>query len=229
MLVPNYFSIFTIGNRVSGFWFLNTMFIVVALWEIINGVSTLMSDKFKAYIWPIVILCLSVIFYFDISRFTIMYFLIFAIGHIMHHKVVNSCIHPVLISGSILLFLLTVHLFEYGNSPQGAPGRIYLEFALSIIASLSLLYLFSRYNKDSRLFKWLTHIGKYTLGIYVCHFYLITIPNISFLQTDCSNVVQFIVLVFIAGTICELCVLIEKIIQPITYLYKAMYGKFRIR
>ena len=89
-----------------------------------------------------------------------MYFLIFAIGHIMHHKVVNSSIHPVLISGGILLFLLTVHLFEYGNSPQGAADRIYLEFALSIIASLSLLYLFSRYNKDSRLFKWFTHIGE---------------------------------------------------------------------
>ena len=128
----------------------------------------------------------------------------------------------------ILLFLLTIHLFEYGNVPQGNPKRIYFELAFSVIASLSLLYLFSKYNRDSRLIKWLTHIGKYTLGIYVCHFYLLTIPNINFLQTDCSNVVQFIVLFFIAGIISELCILIEKIVQPITYLYKAMYGKFKI-
>lgn len=228
ILVPNYFSTFTIGNRVSGFWFLNTMFIVVALWEIINGMAAIVSDKFKVYVLPIAILCLSTMFYLDISRFTILYFLIFAFGHIMHHKVVNHSLHPVIISVGILLFLLTVHLFEYGNSPQGAPERIYFEFALSFIASLSLLYLFSKFNRDSRLFKWLTHIGKYTLGIYVCHFYLLKIPNINFLQTDCSDVVQFVVLFFIAGIICELCILIEKIIHPITYLYKAMYGKFKL-
>ena len=228
VLVPNYFSNFSISESISNFWFLNTLFVVLILWEFIQEIIFVVGDRYKYFVMGVISVAFIFLFVIGISRFTIMYFIMFIIGYLTKRYNLIEHIPSWIISILCIMFLLFVSNFSFGSNASGDPERIFWEFPLSIMASIVLLYVFSKFESKTYLYKGVEYIGKFTLGIYVCHFYFVNIPSLEGIQSGCTVVSQIFILAAIAVLICFLCILIEKFIQPITYLYKAMYGKFKI-
>lgn len=79
--------------------------------------------------------------------------------------------------------------------------------------------------EGNKIFAILGTIGKYTLGIYLCHFILIEIPFVAEIENKCSLTIQFCGLLFLSFCIALLCVGIQKIISTYPILHKFMYGK----
>lgn len=76
-----------------------------------------------------------------------------------------------------------------------------------------------------KIFTVLGVIGRYTLGIYLCHFTLINMPFIICIENKCSLLVQFCGLLFLSFGIALLCIGIQKVIGTFSPLHKIMYGK----
>lgn len=228
VLVPMFFEEFTFNGEVSKFWFLNTLFAVFVMWYILQIVTIITGNRIGKLLLCLAFIGLISLFIFDVSRFTIMYFTMFVVGYVVRKQNIMVKISNFSIAFFALAFLLFVGFFKYGETAAGEPGRIFMEIPLSILASIVLLYVFSKYNSDNAIFKGLSTIGKYTLGIYVCHFYFLNLPCLGTLQTGLSTPFQVVVLCLVAIFICYVCILIEKTIQPITWLYKTMYGKVKL-
>ena len=185
-------------------------------------------NRFRYLVIGVISVAFISLFIIGISRFTIMYFIMFLIGHLTKRYNIIEYIPSWIVSILCMMFLLFVSNFSFGSNASGDPERIFWEFPLSIMASIALLYVFSQFESKTYLYKGVEYIGKFTLGIYVCHFYFVNIPSLEGIQNGCTVVSQIFILAAIAVSICFLCILIEKFIQPITYLYKAMYGKFKL-
>ena len=82
VLVPNYFSNFSISESISNFWFLNTLFVVLILWEFIQEIIFFVGDRYKYFVMGVISVAFIFLFVIGISRFTIMYFIMFIIGYL---------------------------------------------------------------------------------------------------------------------------------------------------
>lgn len=133
---------------------------------------------------------------------------------------------PIVYSLLFLIFCLFSGFFDYGDTTLGNVNRVWLQFPLSICASLTLLKFFSMYeNNKYRIFTILGMIGRYTLGIYLCHFTLINIPLIAYMENGYSLFIQFCSLLFLSFCIALLCIGVQKVIRAYPFLHKIMYGK----
>ncbi len=129
----------------------------------------------------------------------------------------------------IIVFLLAVGFFEFGNTPSGNDSRIFMEIPLSLAASISLLWLFSKTKEETKPMKYLARIGKHTLGIYVCHFYLQEISFVGYLEVSYNLFSQSVILLVISIVISEICIVIEKMTEPLWILHILLYGKYKIK
>lgn len=229
LLVPNFFSEFEVESSLSKYWFLNTLFVVVVIWDILVFISEYIRKSYLWLYWCTIGLGLLTLFVMGISRFNIMYFSMFIIGHFIYRRNLLNALPRYVITLISLAFLMLVQYFHFGENASGNPHRIYVEFVLSILASIVIIYVFSKYQEGSKIIKALSFIGQYTLGIYVCHFYFLHFTMLKEVQQSFPQIVQFAILSVVAFIICLCCIFIQKTIQPITYLYKAMYGKFKIQ
>lgn len=226
LVIPHFFSYkydFEI-TQISGYWFLNVLFAIAVAWEIFLYLEC--KRSFGKYLYITVALGLIILFILDIKRIPISYFLMYIIGYYFYKYNGLTKLHPIVYSLLFLIFCLCSGFFDYGDTTLGNANRVWLQFPLSICASLTLIKLFSLYEeKRYKIFTILGTIGRYTLGIYLCHFTLIKISFITEIEDKCNLLVQFCGLLFLSFCIALLCIGIQKIISAYPLLHKIMYGK----
>lgn len=208
----------------SGYWFLNVLFIVSLFWECFLYFDTKLSKKWILY--ELSLLVLLLLFILGIKRIPIFYLSIFVLGfYFQRHQwidKINCHIYEIL----LFLFLIGVGNFRYGFNVAGDAARIWYQIPLSVCASLCLMKLFSVLDSKSyRLSTYLGFIGQFTLGIYLAHFIFVEFGNFSFLETNFTPALLFVILISMAVLISALCILIQHVIKPFGWLYGVMYGK----
>lgn len=222
IMVPYFFSYKYDLNvsQISGYWFLNLLFVITIIWDIFLYFE---CKRLNKYLLIIMILGLLILFVLDVKRIPISYFLMYIIG--FYFQMYNCLVRlkPIVYSLLVLIFCLFSGYFDYGETTLGNANRVWLQFPLSICASFVLLKFFSACEK--RKFAILGMIGRYTLGIYLCHFTLVNLSFITWIENKCSSCVQFCVLLFLSVCIALFCVGIQKIIKVFPLLYKIMYGR----
>lgn len=226
VVIPHFFSYeydFEI-TQISSYWFLNVLFAIVVAWEIFLYLEC--KRLLNKYLYIAVTLGIIILFFLDIKRIPISYFLMYIIGYYFYKYNCLTKLHPIVYSLLFLIFCLFSGSFDYGDTTLGNANRVWLQFPLSICASLTLLKFFSMYEENKyKIFTVLGVIGRYTLGIYLCHFTLINMPFIIYIENKCSLLVQFCGLLFLSFGIALLCIGIQKVIGTFSPLHKIMYGK----
>lgn len=226
IVIPLFFSYKYDFNftQFSCYWFLNVLFVIAVTWEIFLYLEC--KRLLGKLLYIIMIIGIIVLFILGIKRIPISYFLMYIIGYYFHKYNCLIRLKPIVYSVLFLIFCLFSGFFDYGDTTSGNANRVWLQFPLSICASLSLLKFFSMYEgKKYMMFTILGKIGKYTLGIYLCHFALIDIPFVTCIENNCSLIIQFCGLLLLSFGLALLCVGIQKVIGAYPILHKFMYGK----
>lgn len=229
LITPLFFSHNAIENinleNISSFWFLNILFATYIVW----GAYTYLCSKFKKknIIIAAAIILWIILFAINFKRISLMYLALFAFGYFFQTTKMPIFKNKYLLSLLALIFLLLCGKFEYGTTVIQEANRVWLEFPLSIIASILLAEVF-KYIKKGKIYSLLNYIGKYTLGIYLCHFIFIHINGLHYIETIAGKPLQVILLLATSAIISIFCIGIQKIIEPFTLLYKCMYGKWNI-
>lgn len=226
VIISNCFSTINLNlNRISGFWFLNTLFVIYCIWGVFSYIKHITQ---KSWI-PITVLIsgISVLLILGMKRIPLMYLSIFIIGF-YYHKIRHSMPYPDIINSILLItFFLTVGYFKYGQTSAGDANRFLMEFPLSIMASIVLYNSFLHFSiNKGHLFHILSEIGKYSLGIYLCQFHFYSIPWIQDMECSFSLIGQFCILMFIAMLIAGCCIIIERFIESFPFVNAIMYGKW---
>ena len=223
MLIPLFFSKEChFPGQISGFWFLNTLFAISVIW----GVFSYLNHRIKGQIW-FPILCVGVLvclFIVGVKRISLMYLMMFLMGYVFQKYEWVHKINVNLYALFALLFCIGVGLFNYTIDGVESAERVWLEFPLSILASFALVRLFVPFESKKGT-SWIARLGKYTLGIYLCHLTFIKEISLDFIELGFNNVIQFVILLLIAIILSLLCVSIQKIIEPFPLLNGLMYGK----
>lgn len=210
-------------SQISGYWFLNVLFAIVVVWDIFLYINI---KKTKKYLYPLMVVVISILFIVGFKRIPISYFLMYVIGFYFQKYNCLTKLPPIFYSLFFLIFCLFSGYFDYGETPMGDADRIWLQFPLSICASLSLLRFFSMCElKDYKICAILGLIGRYTLGIYLCHFFLVRIPFIAEMENGFNLLIQFVGLLSLSLGIALLCMGIQRVIKNYPFLHKIMYGK----
>lgn len=226
ILIPHFFSYkydfkFT---GISGYWFLNILFVIAVVWDIFLYIEC--KKSLSKYLYVIMIVGIIVLFVLGVKHIPISYFLMYVFGYYFHKYNCLIKIKSIVYSFLFLIFCLFSGFFDYGDTTLGNPNRVWLQLPLSICASLTLLRLFSMYKeKRYKIFTILGMIGRYTLGIYLCHFTLINIPFIAYIENEYGLFIQFCGLLFLSFCIAVLCIGVQKVIGAYPFLHKMMYGK----
>lgn len=208
----------------SGYWFLNTLFVIDFLWDVFSFVKVKFKKKF---FFSIIALALIAIFYvLGIKRISISYLIMYIIGFYFQRynfiKKMNGYIYSFL----LLIFLLFVGSFRYGYDISGSPERVWLQMPLSICASFCLVYFFSIWElSKGKIFTVLGFLGRYTLGIYLAHFAFVKIGDLGYMENNLNLLLQYSILLVVAVVISLLCVGIQYVLKPFGLLYSLMYGK----
>ena len=226
ILIPHFFSYkydFKI-TQISGYWFLNVLFVIAVVWDIFLYLEC--KKSLSKYLYAIMIVGGIVLFVLGVKRIPLSYFLMYIIGYYFHKYNCLIILSPIVYSLLFLVFCLLSGFFDYGNTAFGDANRVWLQFPLSICASLALLKFFSMYEGSKcKVFNVLGMIGRCTLGIYLCHFFLINIPFVSYIENEYNLFIQFCGLLFLSFCIALLCIGIQKVVEAYPFLHKIMYGK----
>lgn len=203
------------------YWFMYVLFAIeIGYFGMSNILNIIKREKATPLIAIIIVIALIL---FDFKKIPAWYFFMFAFGYII--ATYKVAIKLKYLNGILsFIFLLTCGYFNYGSNPAGESNRIWLMIPLSISASLVLLNVF-RQIRSEYFNRYLSYIGRYTLGIYLCHFSLLKIPGINYIETLDSNVIQIVLLFVFACTIAYICIGIQKIVENIPILNTLMYGK----
>ena len=216
-------------SELSSYWFLNTLFVIFIFWEFFKRVLILKNNIFRFTLLILIIVSIAFVFYIGYARFLIFYTIMFVVGYFVQRYDAGRISSSILFDLMIVIFLIGCGFFEFGNTPSGNESRIFMEIPLSLTASTSLLWMFSHANKETNVMKYLSRIGKHTLGIYVCHFYLVAIPFIGYLEYNFNLIMQAVILLIISIVVSEICIAIEKITKPLRILHILLYGKYKIK
>ena len=222
LLVPLFFqSQFIYDNSISAYWFLNVLFCIHILDEIITRCSKFLGN---GYIKPILVaLLVSICFIIDFKRIPVWYFLIYMLGYYFQYYKIGNKLNGYVVSIAVLVFLLLVGYYNYGETTAGNPERIWMMMPLSLLASISLIYLFL--HLPDRMNEWMSVIGRRTLAIYLCHFVFVSIPFVDMLETSFTTLTQFVILMGIALIISYLCLCIQTILGCFPLLNLLLYGR----
>lgn len=224
IMVPNFFKrefSFHIA-AISSYWFLNILFVIYVVWSVVSLAYNKFSSK-----WPIVTVFVCVVlvcFSFNIYRIPLTYLCFFVLGYLWQHFSLSKRIPTLVILLCTVLFLLLVGVYRYGESTAGDPNRVWLMIPLSLMASIVLHYMFSRGELNYRC---LEVLGKYSLGIYLCHYFLIRMPAVRHLQNSLPAICELLVLMLIAVVVSYVCVLIQIIVKQNEWLNALFYGNWK--
>lgn len=213
-----------ICNSISGYWFLNVLFVVVTFWETFSFLLYKIKIRFLLYI--IVFGGILVLFILGIKRISLFYLMMYVLGFYFQKYAFLYKIHNYIYMALFLAFCICSPYFDYGNTTLGNPDRIWLLIPLSICASFSLMRIFAccEINYKSQL-SFLGFIGNYTLGIYLSHFIFVKLPFVTYWETGVNMGIQFIILLLIALCISFICIGIERLIVFYPELHRLMYGR----
>lgn len=211
-------------NQISSYWFLNVLFVIFAFWELFAYVESKFSMKWLLYV--LVFILIAVPFICGVKRIPLTYLSYFILGVFFQRYNLLYRIPSVIYCLFFLFFCFFVRQFVYGTDAYGSPERVWLQMPLAICASFCLMRIFSSFEENNnRLYSLLSFIGKYTLGIYLAHFIFVRFGFMGWLEYNIPLIWQFLVLMLFAIIIALCCIIMQKIIKPINWLYRFMYGK----
>ena len=212
----------------SGYWFLNTLFVIDLLWEVFSFAKGKL--KMSASINFIGLALIVAFFALGIKRISLSYLIMFIIGFYFQRYDLIKKMNGYLNSLFIIIFLLLVGTFRYGTDISGSPERVWLQMPLSLCASFCLVYSFSIMGlRNSKFAGMLGYLGRYTLGIYLAHFVFVTLGDLGYLENSLNVLLQYLILSFIAVLISLLCICLQCAIKPFSLLYSLMYGKILLK
>lgn len=207
---------------VSSYWFLNVLFAISVLWIVISYVYNRINRKWIVVL--LVVLGVSMCYVLNVYRIPLTYFCAFALGYIWQQHSLSDKVPSFVILLLSIIFLLTVGQYQYGNTLSGNPDRVWLLLPLSTIASIVLHWIFHKNVFNNKL---ITLLGKFSLGIYMCHYMFIRLPFVSHIQNDFTNIQQFVILLIFALVISCVCVGIQIIVSQINWLDGLLYGNWK--
>ena len=164
----------------------------------------------------------GILFILDIKRIPLWYFIMFSVGYYFYTYQLSLKFNGTIVSILLIVFLLLCGFYDYGDSYAGSPDRIWLMMPLSLLASMVFIYLFM--HLPDKINAYLAMFGRKTLGIYLCHFGLISIPIIAVLESYFTPLLQFIILVIIAIIIAFICIGIQMLVKCFPLLDLFLYG-----
>ena len=224
VVVPHFFTsgvIWTL-DALSSYWFLNVLFAIMVLWDIM----TLFAKWLRSNIAVITIVAIGIVvcLIVNIYRIPLVYLILFLLGYIWQRYSYSEKISSAVILILAVFFLLLVGKYQYGSNSIGDPNRVWLLLPLSIAASIVLHWMFSK-NKIN--YRALTILGRYSLGIYLCHFFFVDIPILARVQEQLHGLTEYFVLLAVAVVISYACVVIQYIVGQINWLNGFLYGNWK--
>lgn len=224
VLVPLFFQRVHIISieTLSGYWFLNVLFAIYVFWLLVSYIYSNINLKrlFVTFVLLGVVSC----FILDIYRIPVTYLCFFVAGYFYQRNMLSERIPPFVIALIIVAFLLLVGKYQYGSDIVGSPDRVWLLLLFSSMASISLHWIFSRNNLNNAL---LSDLGKYSLGIYLCHYFFVRLTFLEKIQVNLSNVYQLLVLLIVAVIVSYICIGIQKIVEKISWMNGLFYGNWK--
>ena len=224
MLIPLFFSAdYSFDKGISYFWFLNTLFAISLFWIFR---SFLYNYCHRSKFVDIFFVSLLIgLFLFGIKRVSLMYLFMFLCGYYFQQSNALDKLKDWAYLFVLLGYCLGVGFFSYTKGGVETEDRVWLEFPLSICASICLMKIFSIF-RENHIAKFLSFIGKYTLGIYLCHFVFIHQLSLEVLHSSFNKVCQFVILILLASIIAVLCVILQRVTEAFPLLNNIMYGTF---
>ena len=224
ILVPLFFQrVHTISiETLSEYWFLNVLFAIYVFWLILSYVYR--KINYKGLLVTFLVLGVISCYLLDIYRIPMTYLCFFVAGYFYQRNMLSERIPPYMIALIIVAFLLFVGKYLYGSDIQGSPDRVWLLLLFSSLASISLHWIFSRNNLNNEL---LSELGKYSLGIYLCHYFFVKLPFLENIQRNLSNVYQLLVLLIFAVIVSYICIGVQKIVEKISWMNGLFYGNWK--
>lgn len=228
LIVPLFFSDeLSWDSRISAFWFLNVLFAVSVIWGIFSFIDGRLP---KGRIWFRIsaLLAVAVVFVVGFKRIPLFYLMMFVLGYVFSSQDLMTKIPRAVFSAAFLLLCLIAGYYVYGYNPYGSPDRIWLMMPISVLASFALIYFFRIADERWEYFsRFLSFVGKYTLGIYLCHFMLVDIGFLAQAEVCMGVWLQVFVLSVLAILIALCCIGIQKVFSAFPYLGGILYGKWQ--
>ena len=162
------------------------------------------------------------------------YFPIFCIGYLARRnkELVNKVIRNNMATTIAISLLFVLYLYRFlglkEHFPQLIDGLIeYSKLFLWVFVCISCaLYYRKFFDGNSRVNNFLVLVGKYTLPIYVLHYFFL--PDLAWLKNylgDNNSVILILILTIIAVAIIYLCLLITTIVSRSDFLGHYLLGQ----
>ena len=242
-LNPMAFIYFGFGK----YWFLPTLFYAMFMVSVVDILSSLLSknETNKRICGNVVLLlslfCISYYVLFvntgykngilQISN-TTAYLPIFAAGYLCRiykeqgEKVLKN---QILITVAIVIVFVSIMLSRYRESiPETIYSLIYIirVYFLTFICLSCFFHYQGRFEKNNWFNNFFALVGKYTLPIYVLHYFFL--PDLAWLRKimgDDSTVLVYLILIVIAVAIICLCLIFTKVISRSDFLGHYLLGQ----
>lgn len=234
------------------YWFLPVLFFSMLIIGTINIVSTLLKINKIELAGAIFTALLSAFFslkglnidfkYIGVFHLhhLFSYFPFFVVGYMYRLRrdmVVNTLKNKTVITFAVIISALSFVIIQFSSEilPQYIIG---LNYSLKLYSMpLVIMACFSRYQhcfeSESKVNSFLVLVGRYTLPIYLLHYYFL--PDLNWLRCiigENSTVLVLLILIVIAVAIIGLCVLFTKIISTSDFIGHYLLGqksnKFKI-
>lgn len=202
------------------YWFLVTLFKISIIFV---GIAYL-SSRFKKLELPLIILVNIGFIYLFVCRGMMPFIWFYSLGYLVQKYDLGRFTGVWTSFVAFMVFAFCSHLFVHDNLPSDS-SMVWIEMGLSLMAIIFCYYLFRNTNEKSVIFNKLKLIGKYTLGIYLLHNYLLKVDFLGIPYDGLSNSLLLVVFIVLGVAICFVCIGVQRFMEQNRILAFVFYGK----
>ena len=224
-------------NLVYGveYWFLNCVLVIYFLFFFIRFIPERLEGVFCIILCAVTMLTSkftyahvnSMIPFFCLGYFIKKYYEVIRkkSKHICWVSFLVFCVMSVFWDIKWTIYLTPIHLLS--NSPQEIVHIVYR----LIIGASGALFLFTLCNliynsiKQSKITKWLEWMGKYTLAIYIIHYFFYWVYFLPSCATGIIFIDDYLITPLYTAVLILLCALIIRIVKTNKYFAYAIIGE----
>ena len=218
-------------------WFLKTLFIIFVFYGLTHWISQKYAQQKTSFFVDIfsflvivagMSVCIVKIDKVFFSSLLLFIFFFYAGIFISKYKwIENLTMNHYVFAGSIVLFLTLVGHWDL----EGENIDKFLKCIISPMVYVIILNICRRIRWNPRVSRQLVLFGKYSLSIYIVHFYVVIFMNYEqmiAMNPNINTIIVFILSAVVATVIGYLCIGFAKIIECAPVLNFLMFGKKKI-
>jgi len=220
-----------IWNRL---WFLKTLFIIFVLYGLTHWISQKYARRkacFGVDIFSFLVIiagmCVCIVtINRELFSSLLLYTSFFYAGMFIskYNRIENLVMNHYVFVGSIVLFLTLV---GHWDQEGGNIDKIY-KCIIAPMAYITILNICRRISWNPKVSHQFVLFGKYSLAIYIVHFYLVVFMNyqpVITMNPDANTIILFILSAVVAIVVGYLCIGFAKLIECAPILNFLMFGK----